>query len=83
MRRGPATVGNNTRFPSSAARVVPVHDTGSLVREHCRVQLALFLDQCLVVVESEPERGSDSVNEPRSRITAARPFDAASTVEDR
>ncbi len=32
---------------------------------------------------SKPNSGNDSVNEPRPRITSARPFEAASTVEKR
>jgi hypothetical protein len=33
--------------------------------------------------KSKPNSGKDSVNEPRPRITSARPFEAASTVANR
>ena len=78
----PRSIGGNTRWSTSAGRVLPCQVTRS-----CRISAAnrssFSSNSSSYWLSSYPNKGKDSVNEPRPRMTSARPFDAASSVANR
>ena len=66
----------------SGARSSPVQVTGSC-GSSAENRLSFSSKSSWYWLSSKPNSGNDSMNDPRPRMTSARPFEMASSVENR
>ncbi len=80
--RLPAAVLGKTSCPSSGGRRLPDQTIGPSSRSAAN-RSSFSLNSSSYWPRSKPNSGNDSVNEPRPRMTSARPLESASSVANR